>query len=328
MTIKDKPGHYTVKAAFAGDVAYDGVSSQEPFTVIPIPTTVTYTGPVTGVYNAAVTLSAKLTETEPGTALAGQKLTFTLGKESCKAETESSGIASCSITPLDAAGKYSLEVKFAGNTTYEASTRVVSFEVQKAPTTLTYTGPTSAIYNTSVKLSAKLTETKSGSPLAAQKLTFTLGKESCEGETESSGIASCSITPLDAAGKYSLEVKFAGSSIYEASAKLVSFEIQKEATALVAYAQFVYNPPLGGIGPFYVAAKLTAAGAPVQGRTITFSIATKSLCGAVTESSGIATCKLTSSQETSLLQAKRYLATFAGDAFYLPSVGETPVYTF
>ena len=329
LTVKETPKFTTVTASFAGDVAYDPVSLSTPFTILHIPTTVSYTGPTTGVYNAALTLSGKLTETDTKGPVAHQQLKFKLGKQGCEGETNSGGEASCKLTPLEPSGKYTLEVSFTETTVFRGSSTSVGFTLETAPTEVSYTGPTTGVYNTAMTLSGKLVEKSTKAPLAHQELKFKLGEQSCEGETNSGGEASCKLTPLEPSGKYTLELSFAETTVYRASSAGVGFTLEAEPTTLEAVPQWIYTAPPGGVGPDYVAAYLSAGGAPVESRTITFSLPNgNTLCSAVTSSSGYAVCKITSSQETSVIQAKRYRAKFAGDAFYKPSSAETPIDVF
>jgi Pro-kumamolisin, activation domain/Subtilase family len=329
LTVKETPKFTSVTASFAGDVAYDPVSLSTPFTILHIPTQVTYTGSTTGVYNTAMTLSGKLIEVSTKAGLGHQQLKFKLGKQSCEGETNASGEASCKLTPLEPSGKYTLEVSFAESTVFRGSTASVGFTLETDPTEVTYTGPTAGVYNTAMTLSGKLVEKSTKAPLAHQQLKFKLGKQSCEGETNSGGEASCKLTPLEPSGKYTLEVSFAETTLYRASSAGTPFTLEAEATTLEAIPQWIYTAPPGGVGPDYVAAYLWAGGAPVEARTIVFSLPNgNTLCSAVTSSSGYAVCKITSSQEISVIQAKRYRAKFAGDAYYKPSSAETPIDVF
>jgi hypothetical protein len=101
-----------------------------------IPTTLTYTGATTQGYNEPATVSANLVD-DLSNALDSQSVTFTLnGSETCTANTDPSGNASCPITPGEVAGTYSLIASFAGTSVYGPSTATTSFVI-----TLVLTAP-------------------------------------------------------------------------------------------------------------------------------------------------------------------------------------------
>jgi virginiamycin B lyase len=90
-------------------------------------------------------------------------------------------------------------------------------------------------------------------------------------------------------------------------------------TTMTAAPQLVLLPP-GGIGLGNVSATLSSFGQPVAGRTITFTSGGTQLCSATTAATGTASCKVTLLGELAVLLSNRYMATFAGDSDYLPSI--------
>ena len=109
---------------------------------------------------------------------------------------------------------------FAGNTTTStqllASTGHNNFVVTPAPTTVTYTGATTATNGPSVTLSSTLTS--NGTPLSGQSVVLTLGTgktaQSCTATTNASGVASCSIPSVNqVAGSVSVTVSYAGNGV-------------------------------------------------------------------------------------------------------------------
>ena len=83
------------------------------------------------------------------------------GTQSCTGTTNASGVATCSITPTEPGGTYTLSGSFGGDTTTVPtllpSTGSSTFVETKAPTTVTYTGSTSITSGSSPTLSATLT---------------------------------------------------------------------------------------------------------------------------------------------------------------------------
>lgn len=193
-----------------------------------VATTLAYTGPTEGEYGAPVTLSAKLTQrdaavglgTGAGDGIAGESVTIGFGAESCRASTDASGVASCEVTPTDdpAGSPYQITASYAGGpdgvgTDYylASSDTSRSFTVNRVRTSL------SAHAVIPFGVSATLTRTATGAPLAGQTLTFKAGSSVlCTAQTNSTGTASCSTLAATLAATLHLgyTVSYAGSSIY------------------------------------------------------------------------------------------------------------------
>ena len=83
------------------------------------PTTLTV-NPATGDYNVATTVSGVLTNSNTSAPISGEPVVFSLnGVETCTATTDSTGTASCSVTPGESEGIYPLTATFAGDTTQD-----------------------------------------------------------------------------------------------------------------------------------------------------------------------------------------------------------------
>jgi kumamolisin len=285
--------------------------------------TITYTGPTSASKGSKITLSGDLYDEGTTRALKGRTITFSAAGATCKATTATSGKASCAVTITAAPGHYTAGAAFAGDAAYDAVSTSTAFTVLHIPTTITYTGPTSAVQGHAVTLSATLTDNSDGKGISGQTLSFTVGAEHCTGTTNSNGEASCPVTPTDAPGSYTLEVSFAGDEpTYEPSSTTAAFIIKGE-TKTVAEPLFVSGPPQGGVDTYKVSATLTSEGVGLPGETITFSVGATTLCSAVTNSSGVASCMITAKQELLVLKAREYTATFAGETYYLGSSGST-----
>ncbi len=96
-----------------------------------------------GIAGTPVMVTAALSDisANPATALANQSVTLTLGGSSCTATTNTSGQASCSLTPAQA-GASTLSAAFSGTSMLLASTASVGFNVAAAatPPTVIVTG--------------------------------------------------------------------------------------------------------------------------------------------------------------------------------------------
>jgi len=102
-------------------------------------------------------------------------------------------------------------------------------------------------------------------------------------------------------------------------------------TSLTAWPQYAVGQPGhpdSGVGFGVVAATLTSNGSPVSGEQVSFSVGTHSLCTAVTNSSGVASCHLGFGQELQVIFANHYSASFAGDGSYQPSSANTQAVVF
>jgi kumamolisin len=334
VKVEDAPGHYSVIAVFAGDAGYKAVSTTKPFTVLHIPTTVTYTGATSGEYNDAVTLSAKLTENSDGKGLAGEPLHFSLGIESCEAITKEDGTAECEVTPLDEPGSYTVGVSFAGDEpTYEGSSTSAGFTLEKEESKLTYNGALTTHYHDAVKVSATLIDPEGGAPIAHKPIVFRLGvSDMCTAMTDESGNASCMITP-HTTGTQPLEASFAGDADYLSSSDPRLFSVTPEETTMT------YTGPtviLAGAGGATLSAKMVEDGTadndgdggspgPVPSEPVTLALGTQ-MCTAFTEPSGEVSCTIPS--VTVPLGPEVVSATFAGDGFYAHSAASKNAIVF
>ena len=189
--------HYKAIAAYAGDAAYvGGLADTVDFTVLHIPTKITYSGDTSGDYNDPVTLSAKLTDDSNGTSFASgdrfpaRRSASRLGAESCSGVTDAGGVASCTVTPLDDPGSYSvggqLRRRRAGLRAIEREHALHAQRRRRAR--LSYTGPLTVHYHDPVTVSATLTDPDGGAPIAGKTVTFTLGVgDTCSGTTDAGG---------------------------------------------------------------------------------------------------------------------------------------------
>jgi FtsP/CotA-like multicopper oxidase with cupredoxin domain len=93
----------------------------------------------------------------------------------------------------------------------------VEITVIKETTTLEYTGPTVILGGASVTLSAQLLEDDTP-PVVGRTVAFTLGAQACNGVTDASGVASCSLAVGSPLGPVPITATFAGDAYYLGSA--------------------------------------------------------------------------------------------------------------
>ena len=191
----------------------------------PVPTALVWSGAGTGAYHDTVSLAATLTRTDTNQPVAGQVLKLAVGAESCTTPvTNSSGVGTCSVTLQDVPASYQASATFDPTSQFLGSSAQASFDVTKQPTTLTYTGPTTARYHDAVTLTAQLKE-GTGNPVdPAASVAFTLGSSpGCPSvTTDGSGVASCPQVVVDVpGGSYSVGATFGGNAYYLPAAPTV-----------------------------------------------------------------------------------------------------------
>jgi len=164
-------------------------------------TTASYTGAVGGAVTDAVPLQASLVD-EFGQAVVGRTVAFAVdGSPVGSAMTNSSGVARFMWTiPLGMVGSHTVGASFVGDSMYNLSAAgPATFLVDKEITVVKYTGPSSSSPSKAVNFTAVLKDDE-GNPIAGKILYFTLGTgtgaQSCNGTTNASGVASCTITKL------------------------------------------------------------------------------------------------------------------------------------
>jgi hypothetical protein len=105
-------GSYLASATFAGDSLYNAMASgTAAYTVSQKPTSVTYTGALTGGPNKTISLSAVLVDSQKNP-LAGRVIAFQLGAQSVSATTNASGVAATTLQLNQKNASYTLTSTF------------------------------------------------------------------------------------------------------------------------------------------------------------------------------------------------------------------------
>ena len=186
-TVDQPSGTEPINATFAGD-SYDTPATATSSLSVTEPTVLTV-NPATVTYGGSTTVSGTLTDSNLNQPIANEPVTFTVnGTETCTGTTDSSGVASCPVTPGESTGNYTVTGTFTGDTTQPVplttSTNSAAFVVTPAVTTLTYTGANSTTNGQPVVVSGVLTT--GSTPLANQPVTLTLGSgssaQTCPGD--------------------------------------------------------------------------------------------------------------------------------------------------
>jgi hypothetical protein len=192
------------------------------------------------------------------------------------------------------------------------------------PTAVAWSGDSAGVYHDQAALAGTLTRTDTNSGLAGEYLQLQAAGESCTaGPTDSNGYASCTAVLQDVPAGYTAQATYAGSSTYQnAQSSPVSFVVSKQPTTLA------YTGPVGARydDPVSLTAQLTELDTsnPVDiGTPVDFTLGTQG-CTAQPTASGTATCGFTVGLVPGGYQAS---ASFAGNAYYLPSGPATSAFT-
>lgn len=127
-------GSYTASATFAGDSLYNAAGpSSAAYTVNRKPTSVAYTGALTGGPNKTIALSAVLVDSQ-NQPLGGRVIAFKLGVQSASATTNASGVAATTLTLNQKNASYPLTATFtpagADASLYLGSVASTTFKLQ------------------------------------------------------------------------------------------------------------------------------------------------------------------------------------------------------
>ena len=174
------------------------------------------------------TVAATLTAAGP---VAGAAVTFTLGTgpgaDTCTANTNASGVATCSFTPSQAAGAYQVVASFAGSIIpfLGGVNTSAAFTVTHEQDGLVYAGAASVVVGQPFVLSGALTtdDPAAATPLAGKTVVLTLGSgstaQSCSAVTDPSGFAACTVASVaQSPGSVPASANYAGDGFYVAAA--------------------------------------------------------------------------------------------------------------
>ena len=330
ITPNEPAGTYSLTATFSGDNSsvpqLVSTSSSTTFTVTAAQTWFTYTGTTSVTNGGTATLSGVLTTNEPtgGTDVSGRTVTFTLGsgssQQSCTAVTIATGAASCTVSNVNqTSGTAGISATFGGDTYYQSSS-ASSSAVVHTPTTLTVNAGTSDFADAGI-LSGVLTNSITGVPIAGKTVALALNAtQTCSAVTNSSGVASCTVTPNEPAGTYAVTASFGGDSTVSpqllASTGTNQYVVTHEETAIT------YTGPSIAVSgmPITLSANLTTDGNPLGGRAVIMTLGsgtTAQSCTGTTNTAGNATCTIANVNQTA--GSVPIAVSFAGDSYYRPA---------
>jgi hypothetical protein len=177
-----------------------------------------------------------------------------------------------------------------------SSDQTSTIVVTQAPTTLTYSGPTSVTNGSPATFSGTITssEPTSGTDVSGATVTFTIGsgssQQSCTATSDASGNLSCTIADVtQTSGTVPITESFSGNNYYASSTDSSSATVHTPTTLTVSATTGTYGSPTTLTGDLTNA----VTGQPIASEPVTLTLNGTQSCTATTNASGIATCSVT-----------------------------------
>ncbi len=224
--------------------------------------------------------------------IAGQPVTLSLSGQSCVAATDSSGQASCTVTPTASAGITTFDTSYKGvSGQYSPSSADDEFVLTPLQgTALAYTGVGSVAQGAGAAVAARLTVGGSAAPLAGEPVVFTLGSgagaQGCTGTTDGTGTASCTIAAVDQpTGTQPLQARFAGDAAHAAALAPATLQVNAAPVVTLVPGQVITTSTTSTTVTANTTITTTTRTATptggVSANTVTTAAQPASLCGAV-----------------------------------------------
>jgi hypothetical protein len=248
-------------------------------------------GPASAQYSDAASLSASLIDNSggalQGVPLAGKPLAFGVGSQTASATTDSQGRGAISLTLNQPASQPAVNVSFAGDALYLASSATAPFQILKESATVEYSGDTlvttpSNATTATVSLSAIVREEADGSlgsKLGSTQLKFSVYKSTdltmttpfancasaVASATPGSGTGQCSVVlPTDS---YSVKIEMLDNPYYSAPVENTVLTVIPPGNGIAAGGGWLNEPNLGARSVFGFSVKYQKTGKP-QGTSI------------------------------------------------------------
>ena len=242
VTIPGLTGEVTIDVFYEGNESFNGITGNQffNFTEEPEPANDTNgsnstpvtpakvatklaASKVTATYNVAKKLVITLTD-KNGKKLANKKVSVKVGSISKTLKTDKNGKVSLNIASL-VPKTYTATVKFAGDSSYAASTVKPKVVVNKAKVKLAAKAKTFKVKTKTKKLTATLKDNK-GKVMKNTKLTLKVGKKTYTAKTNKKGVATFKVK-LTKKGTYTGTIKFAANKYFKALSKKVKITVKK-----------------------------------------------------------------------------------------------------
>ena len=206
---------YDIIVKFEGDIYNFASSATGKITVTKDSTSLSSSGKTYAVTATPKAITVTLRDAS-GNLVANRKISATVNGKTYTATTNSKGVATIKLS-LTAVKTYTVNLKFAGDSYYTASTKSIKVKVTKTKTKLTVPKKT---YKRSAKVK-KLTATlkdQFGKVIKSKKVTFTVNGKKYTAKTNKKGVATVKVK-LSKKKTYKVTVKFAGDKTYYAVKK-------------------------------------------------------------------------------------------------------------
>jgi len=229
-------GTYNYTASFAGDDTYEASSDDTNAVEVNVASTTLsipdYVVTVNDVLSASATLKGK----ESGVGIADKQVGFTYdGVFLDSSTTDSEGVAIWSFSP-NSTGTYQLDVAFAGDDAFYASSASCTVTVERRAVELILDDATTKVAPNTFIATATLHDVFEDPPvpIEGREIAFLFdGTESAYAYTNALGIATVTYTAPSSSGSYILTADFAGDEIYLSTSAAAYVSVEKMDTSIV-----------------------------------------------------------------------------------------------
>ena len=190
--------------------------------------------PATGQLTDSVTVGATLTDTFTGDPLDGKTVSFTINGVSQDGTTDSNGHATATIAMTTPTGATTVGAAFAAVAgEFSGSSDSHAFSVTKEAVVVTFDSgtPTSGVITDATSLGATFTD-DDGQPLTSKSVSFRINTTSVSANTDGSGHATASVTPVPPSGATTIGASYAGSATYLSGSASRAFTVNKDISVL------------------------------------------------------------------------------------------------
>ena len=318
------PGDHTVIAAFQPQPGFAASGATITQTIADASVTVGLTSSHPTTTNGqAVAFTATVSSDQIGTGVPTGVVQFSVdGKPLGGAVALDHGTAtSASISSL-LPGSHTVTALYSGDVDFVADSATITQSVAQVSTTTSLAASAASVtYGQTVTFTATVVPGQASLGAPGGSVTFTDGSTPIATvpvvPNGSNGTATL-VTTLGG-GSHAVTATYSGSGSFTGStSNTVTVSVSRAASNIKADAAIIkLTPPqYGAYGQLHVV--LSSVNGPLAGQPVVFTIGGKTYCTITTDANGIATCNA-SNYTVQLLLAGGYVASFAGNANYLPS---------
>ena len=212
----------SVNKTFSFTETNDNVNDTNDSEILPAKVATKLTAPkVSAVYNVAKNLLITLKDAS-GKALANKKVTVKVGSISKTLKTNNKGQVSLNVATL-VPKTYTATVKFAGDSSYKASSASAKVTISKGMTKVVAKAKTFKVKAKAKKFAVTLKDSKNRA-LKGKKITIKVNGKTYMATTNKKGVATFKITKLSKKGTYKSKIVFKGDKWYKGVSKVVKIK--------------------------------------------------------------------------------------------------------